>query len=229
MSTPPDFAPYQDIADTLLPVLADMLDMDDGSHDLSHILRVWQNVRLLMAEEGGDGVVLLAATLLHDCVAVPKDSPQRAAASRLSAQKAAGVLEGLGWSPERVGAVAHAVEAHSYSANIAPETLEAAILQDADRLDATGHIGIARCFYVSGRLNRALYDPHDPDAAARPLDDAAYAVDHFHAKLLRLSGTFRTDAGNRIGRRRHRVLRDFLDGLMEEVAQGDHAAPTKNP
>ncbi len=78
------------------------------------------------------------------------------------------------------------IEAHSFSANIETRTLEAKILQDADRLDAIGVIGAARCFYIAGRMGSALYDSNDPMAENRPLDDKNYALDHFRTKLFNL-------------------------------------------
>jgi len=83
-------------------------------------------------------------------------------ASRLAAEKAISLLTGLRWSTDRQQAVAHAIEAHSFSAGIEPRTLEARILQDADRLDALGFMGVARCFYTAGRMGSSLYDPADP-------------------------------------------------------------------
>lgn len=210
------FAPHEDIAEPLLAAISDVTD--DASHDLSHIMRVWRNVQRLMAQEGGDSAVLTAATLLHDCVDVPKDSPLRASASRMAARKAAQILHPLGWSDAEIAPVAHAIEAHSFSANVPPVTLEAKILQDADRLDAIGHIGIARCFHVSGRMNRALYDPEDPAATDRPLDDMIYAADHFSTKLLRLAGSFQTATGQQLGQERHRTVKAFLDGLFAEIS-----------
>ena len=211
-----NFAPNDDIAQTLLPLVVDVTD--DASHDLSHILRVWRNVQVLSAQEGGDTAVLTAATLLHDCVDVPKSSPQRSSASRMAAEKAAEILTHIGWDQDMVQMVAHAIEAHSFSANVVPTTLEAKILQDADRLDAIGHIGIARCFYVSGRLGRAIYDPENPDASNRELDDAKYAVDHFYTKLLQLAGSFQTETGRQLGAERHKTTRNFLNGLLDEVS-----------
>ncbi|MDB5556293.1 MAG: Metal dependent phosphohydrolase, partial [Rhizobium sp.] len=164
------FAPYEKLAANLLPHAA---DTNDGSHDLAHILRVFRNAMRIHASEGGDGEVLVAAVLLHDCVAVEKNSPMRAQASRLATEKASTVLAELGWQPNRIASVAHAILTHSFSANIPPETTEAKILQDADRLDAIGMVGAARCFYVAGRLNSGLYDPADPRAEHRPPDDKA--------------------------------------------------------
>ena len=213
--TAPCFAPHQDLADHLLPLAA---APGDGSHDLSHILRVWANVRRLAVEEGGDMEILLAATLLHDCVAVEKTSPLRARASRLAAARARAILTDLDWPEPRIAVVAHAIEAHSFSAGISPETTEARILQDADRLDAIGLIGVARCFYVAGRTGAGLYDPTDPSAANRPLDDRRFALDHFETKLLTLAQGFQTRTGRRLARAHHQSLVTFRDGLLAEIA-----------
>jgi len=129
---------------------------------------VWQNVRAISAKEGGDMNILTAATILHDCFSVEKSSPLRSKASRLAAQKAAEILRVLKWDDVTIERVAHTIEAHSFSAEIAPQTIEAKILQDADRLDAIGAIGVARCFYVAGRLSRTLYDLADARATDRP-------------------------------------------------------------
>jgi uncharacterized protein len=209
------FAPYAELAGQLLAGCAP--STDDGAHDLSHLQRVWANVRRLQREEGGDLQLLLAAVLLHDCVAVEKDSPLRSSASRLSAARAHEVLADLGWPSERIAAVRHAIEAHSFSAAITPTSLEARILQDADRLDAIGLIGVARCFHVSGRLGSALYDAEDIDARQRPLDDQRFALDHFHTKLLGLAAGFQTATGARLAGQRHARMVAFLDAFREET------------
>ncbi|KFE53755.1 HD domain-containing protein [Pseudomonas syringae] len=209
------FAPFQDLASLLLPHTE--AEKIDGSHDVSHLLRVWNNVCTIRDEEGGDPEILIAATLLHDCVSVEKNSPFRSRASRLAAVKATELLREMGWGEERIEAVAHAVEAHSFSAAITPQTLEAQILQDADRLDALGMIGVARMFYVSGRMGGGLYDPQDPLAANRNYDDKRFAVDHFHTKLFQLADGFQTKTGARLAQVRRTRMERFLDELMQEV------------
>lgn len=212
------FAPHAALAVALLPQALDTAaPTADGAHDLAHLQRVWRNVQRMAAVEGGDLELLVAATLLHDCVHVEKNSPLRTQASRLSADKARGLLEDLGWAPERIDAVAHAIAAHSYSAAIAPRSLEARILQDADRLDAIGLVGAARCFYVGGRMGRALYDPVDTRAQQRPLDDGRYTLDHFQTKLFHLAAGFQTAEGARLAVVRQQRLRDFYEGFLEEV------------
>lgn len=212
--TPAAFSPHDDLARLLLPHAA---DTTDGSHDLVHIHRVFRNAIRISAGEDGNADVLAAAVLLHDCVAVEKNSPLRAQASRLAAEKASGILSGLGWLTDAIDAVAHAILTHSFSANLAPQTLEAKILQDADRLDAIGMIGVARCFYVAGRMGSKLYDPADPKAEHRPLDDRQFAIDHFPAKLLKLSQGFQTETGRLLAQTRHDRLLRFLAEMNDEI------------
>jgi uncharacterized protein len=207
------FAPFSDLAAALLPVSP----ATDGAHDTGHLARVWRNATAIQLEEGGDLEILAAAVLLHDCVTVPKDSPLRSQASRLAATEATSQLKHLGWSDKRIAWVASAIESHSYSAGVAPTTLEACILQDADRLDAIGFTGIARCFYTAGRMGSSLYEVSDPRAKLRALNDAAFAMDHFPAKLLCLADGFKTAAGRLLAARRHEAVRYFYDGMLDEV------------
>ncbi|OYQ22940.1 phosphohydrolase [Pseudomonas mandelii] len=209
------FAPLQTLAAELLPHALE--PSEDGAHDLSHLQRVWHNVRTLHAEEGGDLDVLLAAVLLHDCVAVEKNSPLRSQASRLAAEKASVVLANMNWPSTKIKAVAHAIEAHSFSANITPTSLEAKIMQDADRLDSLGMLGVARTFYIAGRMGSALYDPQDPEARARDYDDKRFCLDHFQTKLLHLADGFQTMTGQRLARVRHERLKGFMDLFKEEI------------
>ncbi|CAI1507002.1 putative hydrolase [Serratia ficaria] len=208
------FSPYETLAQALLPLT---LDSDDGSHDVAHLHRVWKNCRHISEREGGDRRRLCAAVLLHDCVAVEKNSPQRHLASRMAAEKASLTLAQLSWEPQDIAAVAHAIEAHSFSAAIAPETLEAKILQDADRLDAIGMIGVARCFYIGGRMRSALYDAGDPLAQLRQYDDKRFTLDHFETKLFKLQEGFQTAAGRRLAQQRTERMRRFLGELLDEI------------
>lgn len=208
------FSPLGDLAGRLLP---QAFAADDGSHDAAHLIRVWKNARRIQAEEGGDARLIAAAALLHDCVAVEKNSPLRTEASRLAAEKASGLLTAEGWGADDVAAVAHAILTHSFSANLAPQTLEARILQDADRLDAIGMVGAARCFYIAGRMGSGLYDPVDPLGENRPLDDKAFAIDHFEVKLFRLADGFQTAAGARMAGERTQRLRAIRDMLLDEI------------
>ena len=208
------FSPFGLLAGRLVPLVA---GGDDGSHDVGHLARVWANARVILAVEGGDGEVLAASVLLLDCVHVEKSSPLRSQASRLAAERGRGILGEMGWERSRIEAVAHAIEAHSFSAGIAPVTVEARILQDADRLEAIGAIGVARCFYTAGRMGSALYDRDDPRGERRGYDDRAFAIDHFRTKLLTLEGGFQTATGARLARERTQFLADFLAAFEGEI------------
>ncbi len=208
------FSPFDALAEKLLP---HAIDSNDGAHDIAHLQRVWKNAAKIQASEGGDIEILCAAALLHDCVSVEKNDPRRAQASRLAAEKASGLLAALGWQKDRIAQAAHAIAAHSFSARIAPETLEAKILQDADRLDAIGLIGAARCFYTAGRMGSGLYDPAEPVAISRPLDDRRHALDHFPGKLFKLADGFQTLTGEAMARQRHERLEQFFADFLEEI------------
>ena len=210
------FRTFDQLAAKLLDVSG---DDEDGAHDLSHIVRVWRNAKLIQREEGGDLEALAAAVLLHDCVQVAKDSPLRSKASLLAAKEARVRLEALAWEPSRVDIVASAIESHSFSAGVAPTSIEGCILQDADRLDAIGLCGIARCFYTAGRLGSRLYDLADPEAKTRPLDDARNALDHFPKKLLTLVGSFKTRKGQELAKQRHQRLHEFYRAMLSEVQE----------
>ena len=122
--------------------------------------------------------------------------------------------------PERYAAVLHAIEAHSFSAGMAPRSEEAKIVQDADRLEALGAIGLARVFAVSGALNNILFDADDPFADRRELDDKKYALDHFQCKLLRLPETMQTEKGRAMALHNARFLVQYMAKLSAEL-RGD--------
>ena len=208
------FHPFDQLAATLLD---NLMDDEDGAHDLSHIVRVWRNAKLIHREEGGELEVLAAAVLLHDCVQVAKDSPLRSKASLLAANEARVRLAALGWAPSRIDTVSCAIESHSFSAGVPPTSIEGCILQDADRLDAIGFSGIARCFYTAGRLGSRLYDLADPAGNGRALDDGRNALDHFPKKLLTLKGSFKTRTGQELAKERHRRVLEFYRGMLAEV------------
>ena len=183
---------------------------DDGAHDINHLHRVWGNARALMEEHrDANPLVVMAACYLHDLVNLPKNHPARSMASRQSAALAKNKLAALDFPAALLSATAHAIETHSFSAAIRPETLEAQIVQDADRLDALGPVGLARLFYIAGQMGSALAHPDDPLAEHRERDDRSYALDHIEVKLAKLPGMMQTAAGRRLGEARLAELVDF--------------------
>jgi uncharacterized protein len=137
--------------------------------------------------------------------------------SKRTIRRADQILAGLDFPAERRVGVQHAIEAHSYSAGIAPQTIEAKILQDADRMETLGAIGLARIFYVGGRIGTKLFHDTDPRALHRPLDDLSYSLDHFYTKILRLPDRMNTAPGRAIAGRRIEIIELFLQRLFEET------------
>lgn len=190
----------------------------DPGHDLSHIRRVVATTKQLSERADADMNIALPAAWLHDCVVVGKSDPLRAQASRLSAQRARAQLISWYYPSQYIEPICHAIEAHSFSANIEPVTLEAKIVQDADRLDALGAIGIARCFAVGGSLQRPIYIESDPFCESRKANDQQASLDHFYQKLLNLPQTLSSEVGRQEGLRRVKFMRVFLEQLRAELA-----------
>lgn len=191
---------------------------DDPGHDLHHCLRV----ALWTVRIGGEAVDwrrAVAAALLHDIVNPPKNSPERARASELAADEARRSLPDFGFDAEAIEDIALAIRDHSFSRGAVPERPLGQALQDADRLEALGALGVFRVVSTGTRMGSRYFDPEDPWAERRPLDDRANEVDHFFAKLLRLPGTMNTPAGRDEAERRARFLEEFLAQLGSELGR----------
>jgi len=191
----------------------------DAAHDVSHIKRVVKTARGLAEAEQAELAVVIPAAWLHDCVAVAKDDPKRRQASVLAAEKAGQLLTEWSYPDEYIPAIQHAIEAHSYSAGIKCQTLEAKIVQDADRMDAIGAIGVARTIMVGTALGNPLTYPEDPFCYDRKPDDDLAMVDHFYTKLLHLKDSFHTESARQEAHRRHQFMLNFLQQLEQEVAE----------
>lgn len=191
--------------------------LDDPAHDLLHVKRVVKTAKNLCEQEGGNLEIVIPAAWLHDLVIVPKNDPNRSMASRLSAKAALQFLKEINYPEEFFPEIAHAIEAHSFSANIEARTKEAKIVQDADRLDGLGAIGIARCFATGALFKRPFYAEHDPFCEQRLPDDRTYTLDHFYQKLFKIAETLHTAPGRKEGARRVQLMHDYLHHLAVEI------------
>jgi uncharacterized protein len=197
--------------------ISEIASSDDPAHDILHFQRVVGLAKRLCRLEKGREEIVIPAAWLHDLVIVPKDSPLRSRASRLSSEKAIEFLTTIEYPRNYFDDIGHAIEGHSFSANIEVKTIEAMIVQDADRLDGLGAIGIARCFATAGLLKRPFYNPDDPFCELRPPDDARYTIDHFFKKLFKTAETLKTESGRQEGHRRVQVMRDYLAMLRMDI------------
>ena len=189
----------------------------DLAHDLLHVKRVVKLATLIAEDEQADLNIVLPAAWLHDCVSYPKDHPLRSQSSLHAADKAIVFLRSLDYPQQYLLAIHHAISAHSVSGEIQAASLEAKIVQDADRLDALGAIGVARCIQVSSQLQRPLYSEVDPFSDVRSLDDQQFTLDHFYKKLLRLKDAMNTRLGRSIATQRSQFIENYLQQLATEI------------
>ncbi|EJP3282199.1 HD domain-containing protein [Vibrio parahaemolyticus] len=189
----------------------------DAAHDIEHVKRVVKTAKQLCDEENADIAIVLPAAYLHDCFTYPKDHPNRKQSSAIAAKKAIAYLESIQYPQQYHDAIAHAIEAHSFSANIRPNTLEAQIVQDADRLDALGAIGVTRCIQVSTHFNALLYNDNDMFAKERELNDKQFTVDHFQTKLFKIVDTMNTESAKLEANKRKAFMQTYLKQLYDEV------------
>lgn len=203
--------------------IRDRIPAVDLAHDRLHVQRVYGWALRLAPEAGARPDLAGAAALVHDLVNVPKESAERSLASAQSAAEAAPFLVTAGYKPREYAEIAAAVRSCSWSAGLDPVGPVGVVLQDADRLDAIGAIGIARTFVTAqsivarGKAMR-LYDPEDPvGRAGREPDESVNAVDHFRTKLLRLADGMHLPSARDEAVRRHQLMVDLLDELEREV------------
>jgi uncharacterized protein len=197
-----------------------LLHNQSPAHDFQHILRVYKNAEMISRQEDGvDLDIVLAAALLHDLVVYPKGSSKTINSADDSADLAKKILfEYKNYPIEKIEKVADTIRTHSYSKKLNPSTLEGKILQDADRLDAIGAIGIARTFSVGGSENRSLYNPADAFCESeRQLDDTQWTLDHMKKKLMILKNSMHTKTAKKLAEQRTEFMELFLNQLRKEM------------
>ena len=195
-----------------------MLDGRDPAHDFHHIMRVYKNAKLIGRREGTNMEILLLAVLLHDLVVHPKGSTKSLKSSDECADLAENILQSYSYPQDRINQICYCIRVHNYSKRLVPLSLEGRILQDADRLDALGAVGIARTFSIGGSEGRTFYNTDDPFCrSGRDLDDKQWTLDHFHMKLLKLENFMHTKTARKIAQERTRFMMLFMRHLKREI------------
>ncbi|MDE3088280.1 MAG: HD domain-containing protein [Chloroflexota bacterium] len=190
-----------------------------SAHDFDHVLRVLALAERLARAEGADIEIVHAAALLHDIARAEEDATGSGDHAQMAAPRARALLIARGVAPARADAVAHAIAAHRFRGNVSPQTLEAKVLFDADKLDSIGAIGVARAYAVSGALNQRLWSAVDSDAVAtRDQHNSNHtAVAEFAVKLSKVRERMHTPAARQIADARHAYMADFFARLEREV------------
>ncbi len=190
-------------------------DGADAIHDFDHVLRVLALAERLAREEGADWEIVRTATLLHD-VARGQAGRMIHDHAQAGAQFARQLL--VGHPPERVEAVAHAIAAHRFRGKTAPQTLEAQVLHDADKLDAIGAIGVARAFAYGGHEGQRLWgEVPEGYVETRDTRHEHTPVHEFQFKLRRIQDRLLTASARALAEERHAFMVAFYERLEREV------------
>lgn len=169
-----------------------------ASHDDGHTERVTRTAVWIAQQEGADIQVVRRAAELHD---IARDQPNHAVEGARMAKE---ILEG--YDDRFVEQVVHCIESHSFTSGIEPKTPEARALNDADKLDAMGAVGVARTFLYSGECGRTIED----------------TLEHFENKLLHLKDQMKTRTGRALGEEKHNFLLEFYQIIREELTTTRH-------
>lgn len=192
---------------------------DSSGHDWWHVWRVWQNALFIAQHEEADAFVTELAALLHDIADWKFHDGDDSAGPKVA----------RAWLSEQdvdevtIASVCEIIATLSFKgAGVATpmKTIEGCIVQDADRLDAIGAVGIARCFAFGGAKGRLMHDPESPPEMHQSFDDykkkSGPSINHFHEKLLLLKDRMNTATGKQIARQRHEFLESFLNQFKAE-------------
>jgi uncharacterized protein len=201
----------------------------DPGHDFAHIMRVIKSCHDLGQTMNANLYILLPAALLHDVVNVPKNHPDRLIASQKAAEEATGILKTIGYDNDEIEKIKVVIKEHSYSLGLKPSCIESAILQDADRLDALGAIGLMRMVTCGSRLGSSYYHLGEPIPESRELNDKHYTIDHLYVKLFKLGEQFNTEPARIEGRRRLEFMNNFVFQLQSEIRSTPESISREEP
>lgn len=212
-------ADSQEIIQNTITFVKKELKNAEGGHDWFHIERVYKNALLISEGENVDKTVVALGALLHDIA----DSKFHNGDETVGPNRARKFLQTQDVSEETVDHVVKIIENVSFSGGNKTQqfySIELEVIQDADRLDAIGAIGIARTFNYGGYVGRKLYDPEiKPDLNMTPAEykaSDAPTINHFYEKLLLLKDRMNTETGRRIAEERHSFMEAFLQQFYDE-------------
>jgi len=198
-----------------------ILDGSRGSHAWDHTRRVCRLCERIGPAEGADMAVLRIAALLHDIGRAFQDAAKGAVChAEIGAEMAASIIEGLTLASEQKENILHCIRTHRYRNSHRPETIEARVLFDADKLDAIGAVGVARAYLFAGEVGAMLHNPgHNiENTKSYSVDDTGYR--EFKVKLVRIKERILTATGRKIAEERHGFMVAFFERFMAEY-EGD--------
>lgn len=207
-----------ELKNQLIKIAKEKIPDIDVSHDFEHALRVLSNAERIAKEEGGDFDIIIPAALFHDLIVYPKNHPDKHKSQEKSAESAGTILNFLGNFPKaKIEKVKTCIIECSFSKGIVPQLLESKILQDADKLEATGAISIMRTYSSTGQMKRPFYNSEDPFCENREPNASHFALDLFYERLLKVTDRMHTKTARKIAKRRTDFLKEFLNEFKLEL------------
>lgn len=217
----------QTVIDETVDFVKQQLNKSEAGHDWWHVYRVWKTATAIAKQEGADIFVVSLGALLHDIA----DAKFYNGDEDIGPALARNFLQKLSVSPETMEAVIHIIRYVSFKNREEASgkmNLELAVVQDADRLDAMGAIGIARTFHYGGFRNRPIYDPSVKPAVGQSKEEykksIAPSINHFYEKLLLLKALMNTSTGKLLAEERHRFMEQYLQQFFKEWGGEDENA-----
>lgn len=207
----------KEIYPKLISFLEGELSQDTSGHSLDHALRVYHNAKAILSVEGGDERIVLIAALVHDVI-----DPKLFDDVEEQEKKLIDVLKAMGCSQEEIGSIQYIIQNISFKGGHAQplKNLEAKIVQDADRLDAIGAIGVGRTFMYGGAKGANMHDDKLPVMTFE--NELEYrrhqgtVINHFYEKLFKLKDLMNTETAKEIANNRHRFMEVFVEQFLNE-------------
>jgi PAS domain S-box-containing protein len=189
----------------------------EPAHDFFHVQRVVANAITIARAENADEPICAVAALLHELFTLPKSHPESSSAGDVCAEHARELLVAEAAATKLIAPVCAAIRDHAFSKGVVPDALESRVLQDADRLDALGAIGLARMWATCADMKRPFYSPDDPFCASRVPDDKSWGLDHVYKKLLVLPERLHLATSRALAKDRVTFVRVFVGQLSSEI------------
>lgn len=193
------------------------LENEGSGHDWWHIFRVTKTARRIAEKEGADLLICTMAALLHDLADEKLNETEEAGVKRVTDW-----LDQIKVTGNQREQILTIIQSISFKGGHGPtlNSLEAKVVQDADRLDAIGAIGIARCFTYAGSKGNIIHDPETIPREGMSLEEYrkrdGTAINHFYEKLLRLKDLMKTNTGNEMAKQRHQFMEHYLEEFFDE-------------
>ena len=189
----------------------------EPAHDFSHVQRVVKNAISIARAEGANEAVCATAALLHELFNLPKNHADSARAGDICASHAEQLLQQERAPEAMIGPIVAAIRDHAFSKGVVPTALESQVMQDADRLDALGAIGLARMWATCADMKRPFYAPEDTFCEAREPNDKEWGLDHVFKKLLVIPSKLHLATSRGMAEDRVKHIHAVLDQLKSEL------------